>query len=76
MSNPLRIAVLTLIVVASLGTVTMMQPRVTVPDPASAPTAGVLYAAPVERVETHVLRSGQTLSGVLSQARISGCDSI
>lgn len=72
MPNLLRTLLLALIAAFSIGGVTMMQPRVTAPDPLTAPTMNVLYAAPVERVETHVLRSGQTLSGVLSQARFTG----
>ncbi len=41
-------------------------------DPATAPTLGPLYAAPVERVETHVLGAGQTLSALLARASITG----
>jgi murein DD-endopeptidase MepM/ murein hydrolase activator NlpD len=72
MSNPYRILVLAVIVVFSVGGASMLQPGMTAPDPANAPSIGVLYAAPVERVETHVLGSGETLSGVLAQARITG----
>jgi murein DD-endopeptidase MepM/ murein hydrolase activator NlpD len=72
MPNPYRIIVLVLIAAFSLGAVSMFQPGIPAPDPEKAPVVGVLYAAPVERVETHVLSSGQTLSGVLSQARITG----
>ncbi|HSJ31429.1 MAG TPA: M23 family metallopeptidase [Longimicrobiales bacterium] len=72
MPNPYKIISLGLIAAFSLGAVTLMPPRVEEPDAARAPTLGVLYAAPVERAETHVLRPGQTLSTVLSQARITG----
>jgi murein DD-endopeptidase MepM/ murein hydrolase activator NlpD len=72
MPNPYKIISLVLIAGFSLGAVTMMPPRVGEPDAMHAPTLGVLYAAPVERAETHVLGSGQTLSTVLAQARITG----
>jgi murein DD-endopeptidase MepM/ murein hydrolase activator NlpD len=72
MPNPYKIISLVLIAAFSLGAVALMPPRVEEPDAARAPVLGVLYAAPVERTETHVLRPGQTLSTVLAQARISG----
>jgi murein DD-endopeptidase MepM/ murein hydrolase activator NlpD len=73
MPNPYRISAVVIIAAFSLGGVTMMQPpQQPGPDPDTAPTLGVLYAAPVERIETHVLSSGQTLSGVLTHARITG----
>lgn len=72
MPNPYKVTTLGIIAVCSLGAVSMMPPRVAELDTAGAPVLGALYAAPVERVETHVLRSGQTLNGVLAQARISG----
>lgn len=74
MPNPYKVISLVLIAAFSLGAVSMMPPRLEQPDAARAPTLGVLYAAPVERVETHVLGSGQTLTTVLAQARITGQD--
>jgi murein DD-endopeptidase MepM/ murein hydrolase activator NlpD len=74
MPNPYRIIALVLIAAFSVGGISVFQPPAEGPDPAAAPTLGVLYAAPVERVETHVLASGQTLTGVLTQARITGQD--
>ena len=74
MPNPYKIISLVLIAAFSLGAVTLMPPRVEEPDVAQAPTLGAIYAAPVERAETHVLRSGQSLSTVLAQARITGQD--
>jgi murein DD-endopeptidase MepM/ murein hydrolase activator NlpD len=75
MPNPYRIVALGVIAACSLGAVSVMSPAgMPAPDPATAPTLGVLYAAPVERVETHVLASGQTLMGVLGEARITGPD--
>jgi murein DD-endopeptidase MepM/ murein hydrolase activator NlpD len=72
MPNPYKIISLVLIAAFSLGAVTLMPPGVEEPDAARAPTLGVIYAAPVERAETHVLRPGQTLSTVLAQARFTG----
>ena len=72
MPNPYKIISLVLIAAFSLGAVTLMPERVEEPDLSRAPRLGVVYAAPVERAETHVLRPGQTLSTVLAQARISG----
>jgi murein DD-endopeptidase MepM/ murein hydrolase activator NlpD len=69
-----RILPLVLIAVFTLGAASLMPPRVEPADPAEAPTLAVLYAAPLERVETHVLGSGETLSGVLARARITGQD--
>jgi murein DD-endopeptidase MepM/ murein hydrolase activator NlpD len=72
MPNPYKIISLVLIAAFSLGAVTLMPARVEEPDAARAVALGAIYAAPVERAETHVLRPGQTLSTVLAQARISG----
>jgi len=74
MPNPTRIVALGVIAACSLGAVSFMNPRMEAPDPATAPTLAVLYAAPVEKVETHVLGRGETLSTVLGQARITGQD--
>jgi murein DD-endopeptidase MepM/ murein hydrolase activator NlpD len=72
MPNAYRIAPLVLIAGFSLGAASLLPARETEIDAASAPTLGVIYAAPVERVETHVIGNGETLTGVLVQARISG----
>jgi murein DD-endopeptidase MepM/ murein hydrolase activator NlpD len=72
MPNPYRIISLVLIAAFSVGAATLIRSPVPALDPATAPTLGVLYATPVERVETHVLGRGQTLSVVLAQARITG----
>jgi murein DD-endopeptidase MepM/ murein hydrolase activator NlpD len=72
MPSPYRVLVLALIAVLSLGAISVWEPREAEADPALAPTMGVLYAAPVERVETHVLERGQTLSSVLARAAFSG----
>jgi murein DD-endopeptidase MepM/ murein hydrolase activator NlpD len=72
MPNAYRIAPLVLIAGFSLGAASLLPAREAEIDSASAPTLGVIYAAPVERVETHVIGNGETLTGVLVQARISG----
>jgi murein DD-endopeptidase MepM/ murein hydrolase activator NlpD len=60
--------------VLSLGAVTWFRPRVESVDPAQAPLLDAMFAAPVERVETHVLSRGETLSDVLSRASITGTE--
>jgi murein DD-endopeptidase MepM/ murein hydrolase activator NlpD len=74
MPNPYKVTSLVLIAACSLGAVSMMPPRSDIPDTAGALQLSALYAAAPERVETHVLRNGQTLNGVLAQARITGQD--
>ncbi|MGH7506717.1 MAG: M23 family metallopeptidase, partial [Longimicrobiales bacterium] len=71
MATPYRVLALLLIAVISLGAITMWEPRPEV-NPALAPELGTLYAAPVERIETHVLRRGETLTGILARAAFSG----
>ena len=60
--------------VLSLGAVTWFKPGREAADPAKAPLLDAMYAAPVERVETHVLSRGETLTDVLSRASITGQD--
>ena len=72
MPNAYRVAPIVLIAGFSLGAASLLPAREAESDVASAPTLGVIYAAPVERVETHVIGNGETLTGVLVQARISG----
>jgi murein DD-endopeptidase MepM/ murein hydrolase activator NlpD len=74
MPNIYRVLALLVIVALSLGGMSMWRPGPIAPDVNTAPTLGALYAAPVERVETHVLKSGETLSGVLARAAITGSD--
>jgi murein DD-endopeptidase MepM/ murein hydrolase activator NlpD len=72
MPNPYRIVSLAFIAACSIGGVSLMgPPRIAEPIAEKTPTLGVLYAAPVETVETHVLRNGQTLGGVFAQARMT-----
>ena len=72
MPNPLKAMALLGIAAVSLGGVTMWQPEATAVSREHAGVVGVLYAPPVERVETHVLGRGETLSGVLARASIAG----
>ena len=76
MQNPIKTAALFVIGVLSLGAVTVMQPResrsVTTPD--NAPMLQPVRVAPVEKIETHVIRRGETLSGVLSRLSVVGQD--
>ena len=55
------------------GTATALWPEPP-PDPAGVPEMPVIYAALPERVETHVLERGMTLSDVFSRAAIGGSD--
>lgn len=71
MPNPMKIASLAIISVLSIGAMAVSHPKAE--DPSSTATnLGVLYAAPVEDVETHIIGSGETLNGVLSQAHLTG----
>jgi murein DD-endopeptidase MepM/ murein hydrolase activator NlpD len=73
MPNAYKVLPLGLIAAFTLGAASLIpEKRVAELDPQNAPTLGALYAAPVERVETHVLRNGETLTTVLAQARITG----
>jgi len=72
MKNRLRYLPLLLIVGVSLGGLSSWTPREGALDPDLVPVSGVVYAAPAEAVETHVLASGETLSGVLARAAITG----
>lgn len=72
MPNPYKVVLLLLVALVSLGAVTMFQPhRYAIPKE-QAQVMGTFYAVPVERVETHVLGSGETLSQLFEQASIAG----
>lgn len=71
MASPYKVVALLLIAVISLGAITMWEPQAEV-DPALAPMLGVLYAAAPERIETHVLERGETLTTILARAAFSG----
>ncbi|MEO5511360.1 MAG: M23 family metallopeptidase [Longimicrobiales bacterium] len=70
MSNHIKIASLAVIAACTVGALAVTHPAPD--DTASAQSLGVLYAAPVEDVETHLIGSGETLNGVLAQANVTG----
>src|SRR5690349_10684845 len=70
MPNPVKIASLAVIAAISIGAMAVAHPAQE--DPSTALDLGVLYAAPVEDVETHIIGSGETLNGVLTRAQITG----
>jgi murein DD-endopeptidase MepM/ murein hydrolase activator NlpD len=66
----LRVALLGLVAVLAVG-FAVERPRAA-PDPvAIAPTLTPVYASPVEAVDHHVLRRGETLSDVLARAQLA-----
>lgn len=72
MSNPTRVMLLVLLATATWGITAFWEPDGGPPEVDDAPVLGALYAAPVERVETHVLGRGETLDRVLGRAEIVG----
>ena len=72
MTTPRRILFVALVAALSIGAIAIAGPRVEDVDPTRAPTLGVFYAAPAEQVETHAMSAGETLTGVLATARITG----
>jgi murein DD-endopeptidase MepM/ murein hydrolase activator NlpD len=74
MANPYRALPLIVVGTLSLGAMSLREPRELVPVRDEAPLLDAFYASPVERVETHVLRRGETLSGVLARSEITGME--
>jgi murein DD-endopeptidase MepM/ murein hydrolase activator NlpD len=74
MPNRTKIVLLACLTVFSLGTVAMFRPEGVPANVTDAPRLGAIYAAPAERIETHVLRNGQTMTSLLAQARLSSDD--
>ena len=72
MTNLRRILFLTVVAALSVGAFATVEPRLQQVDPARAPTLNVFYAAPAEQIETHAMSAGETLTGVLAAARITG----
>ncbi len=72
MSNPYRVMLLVLLATATWGIRAFWGPGTRVPDGENAPVLSALYAAPVERVETHVLGRGETLDLLLNRAQFTG----
>ena len=50
----------------TLGSISMWEPASLEPAPWNAPVIDAVYAPPVEELETHVLRRGETRSGMLA----------
>jgi murein DD-endopeptidase MepM/ murein hydrolase activator NlpD len=67
---------LTVVGVLSLGAMTMLdsRPRISFDNQADAALLEPMYAPPVESIQTIQLRSGETLSGLLTRASIVGSD--
>jgi murein DD-endopeptidase MepM/ murein hydrolase activator NlpD len=74
MQKPIRAVPLLLIGALSVGAMAVMQPRSPMTDPADAPTLQPVIVPPPEHVETHVIKRGETLSGVLERASVIGAD--
>jgi len=72
MANPQRVLPLFLLGIVAWGLASFWEPSEPAAPPADAPLLDAFYAVPVESAETHVLRRGETLSGVLSRASITG----
>lgn len=69
--NRTKIVLLVCVAVFSLSSVALFQPVAPLPDIAGVPRLGAIYAAPLERVETHVLGSNQTITSLLADARLT-----
>ncbi len=67
--SPQRAVLLIVVSILSWGLVSFFEPAESVGD---APVLAAFYAAPAERVETHVLKRGETLSHLLDRASITG----
>ncbi|HEX7119103.1 MAG TPA: M23 family metallopeptidase [Longimicrobiales bacterium] len=74
MPNPVRVMVLVLLATLTWGISAFWEAGSRVPGSESAPVLGALYAAPVERVETHVLGAGETLDRIMARAQIVGAE--
>ncbi len=68
MRNVIRVLAVLLVAGLGLSGVAVWRARERALDPAAAPTLGALYAAPVEKVSTHVMTRGETLSAILENA--------
>lgn len=58
----------------SVGAMAVVQPRSPMIDPADAPVIQPVMVPPLEKAETHVIKRGETLSGVLARASVIGQD--
>jgi murein DD-endopeptidase MepM/ murein hydrolase activator NlpD len=63
-----------LIGAVSIGAVAVMQPRMPMTDPADAVSVDPVFVPAAEKTETHIIKRGETLSGVLTSAALVGPD--
>ncbi len=74
MADQRRLAVLGVVGAGllTLGSISVWEAAPAQPAPWNAPVLTAIYAPPVEELETHVMRRGETLSGMLARSDISG----
>ena len=74
MADQRRLAVLGLVGAGllTLGSISVWETAPLEPAPWNAPVLDAVYAPPVEELETHVMRRGETLSGMLARSSITG----
>ena len=73
MPNRLRIGAVIAIGISAAGFASVMGPPPADPRDTAA-VVDIFYAQPAEKIETHVLRRGETLSDVLSRSHITGLE--
>ena len=74
MAKTLKALPLLFIGALSIGGMAVMQPRSPMLDPDHAVTVQPVVVPPLEKVETHIIKRGETLSGVLTRASVVGQD--
>lgn len=74
MNKPIKAVPLLLIGALSVGAMAVVQPDSPMTDPADAPTLQPVVVPAPEHVETHVIKRGETLSGLLARASVVGTD--
>jgi murein DD-endopeptidase MepM/ murein hydrolase activator NlpD len=74
MNKPIKAVPLLLIGAVSIGAMAVMQPKTPMLDPSAAPTLQPVVVPAPEHVETHVIKRGETLTGLLTRASLAGAD--
>ena len=74
MQKQLKAVPLLLIGAVSIGAMAIIQPKTPMLDPSEAPTLQPVVVPAPEHVETHVIKRGETLTGVLTRASLAGAD--
>src|SRR5688572_11059243 len=74
MQKQLKAVPLLLIGAVSIGAMAVIQPKTPMLDPSEAPTLQPVVVPAPEHVETHVIKRGETLTGVLTRASLAGAD--